>query len=63
MSDLLDRADEHMRKHPTHDLVAKLAERLRAAEAYIEASPCDPDITTEQEVAYHFWRNLVEGPV
>ncbi len=29
---LLDRAEEHMRKHPTHDLVASLALRIRQLE-------------------------------
>ena len=32
--------------------------RCVAAEAYIEESPCDPDITQAQWAAYRFWEGV-----
>lgn len=43
------------------ELVVRMLEQreiLNAAENYINLSPCDPDITEEQLIAYNKWRSL-----
>jgi hypothetical protein len=40
------------------ELVNYLVKRCELAERYIEESPCDPDITSEQLKAYQEWQNF-----
>ncbi len=37
-----------------------LSKRCQAAENYIDASPCDPDITDAQIEAYRDWKEIVK---
>jgi len=41
--------------------IKDLEELLRAAENYIDKSPCDPDITTEQINAFNYLTNIKQS--
>jgi len=46
----------------TNDSVADYwQKRCEAAEAFIEESPCDPDIYPAQLEAYHKWRKIADS--
>lgn len=40
------------------DVYRYVLERLAAAEEFIDAHPCDPDITDKQTDAYRKWMDL-----
>lgn len=60
LKDQVERFVEEISREYSPDNLNYWKERCQLAEAYIEESPCDPDIYPSQIEAYHRWQNFIK---